>query len=106
MYLITSAQFDHSTQTVYFSSVSGLFIGQTAHHGIEKSSTLKRGYLRAVLDGLDRLEGLFGVGGEVDVLIEDQGIAEQVRYVSAATLPKRLHFDDEELWQEIIARKE
>jgi hypothetical protein len=105
-YLATSAQLDPKTRTVFYSSVSGLFMGQIAHLGIEKNSTLKRGVLSAVLNGLDRIESLFGMGGEVDVLVEDQGIAEQIRYISAATIPKRLHFDDEELWARIIARKE
>ena len=103
MYIQTSCFID-SNNNSFYSSISGMWANQTAVCGIEQKSTLTRGYLRACVDGLVRIESLFGdtCPKFLDILIPDDDIAQQFR--SQKKPSKILHGDNDELWNEYFRR--
>jgi hypothetical protein len=106
-YVVTAASFNPKTRTSHFSSTAGSFQGQVAHLASENKSSLLRGYLLAALNGLMKIQNLYGMGkGEiVELLIPDEQIAEQFRNPGAQVFSKLLHSDNEDLWAQIASRK-
>lgn len=104
-FVITTSHQNPRTNAVHFSSTAGIFQGQVAHLGSEKESTLVRGFLLAAIIGLNKIKNLIGAGGEVDLLVPDEVVAEKFRSAGTKMLGKFLRFDDEELWGQFVALK-
>jgi len=106
-FIITAAALNPRSRTVHYSSTAGIFQGQTAHLASEANSSLLRGYLHATLDGLDKIENLIGKGTNIviDVLIPDEVIAEKIRSASSSTFGRIKNFDNQDLWERLLARK-
>ena len=107
LYISTFATLNPETNTTFYNSAAGTCQGQIPHLGIEANSSLMRGYLHAVLDGLAKLENLRGTGhGEVvTLLIPDLDIAAKVRAASETLFGKLISYDNKDLWQQLLARK-
>jgi len=107
LYITTSASFNPETNTCFYSSTAGTCQGQIPHLGTEQNSSLVRGYLHSILDGLTKLENLRGKGNAevVNLLIPDLEIAAKVRAASAGLFGKLINYDSKDLWQELIVRK-
>jgi hypothetical protein len=105
MYLIATSHVSPS-KTVYYSSLAGKFAGQQTYTGSEVNSTLVRGYLHAILQGLKSITNGFGVKERhaIDVLVADAEIAEQL--AGKRSVSKVLHRDDDNLWKQLLAQKE
>jgi hypothetical protein len=106
MYIVVNSHLDKN-HTVYYSSLAGKFAGQQTETGIEENSSVLRGTLHAILQGIRKIEGGFGSveRHRIDVLVVvDESIAKQLRERSAVS--KILHSDDDELWSQLLAKKE
>lgn len=105
MYLKIENFFDATTRTSYFSSLGGFYKDQPLQTGIDQNSTLLRGHLLALVQGLTKIKNSHGIATkhQVDVLISDPEIAEQLR--SKKSVSRILHSDEDGAWTELLALK-
>ena len=106
MYLEIKNYFHVATKTSYFSSWGGHFAGQPVQTGIDAKSSLLRGHILALSQGLRRISGLHGIKfpHKVDVLVSDADIAALLR--SKKSVSKILHSDEDKAWAEFFTLKD
>ncbi|ADW69066.1 hypothetical protein [Granulicella tundricola] len=97
LFINTTAVLD-STNTAFFTSLSGRTCTPPLKMGIEEKSSLLRGFLAATIQGLSHLRDTFGNGNgySIDVCIPNEAIAREIREHSSRK--SLLHGDDDALW--------
>lgn len=104
MYLISNVYLT-DIGDVHYTSLAGRQSNQQTHTGFEENSTVVRGHLLSITQGLRKIEDLYGLAcfHLVDVLIGDIAIAEEFQTrISDEVVPEGC---DSELWDRLIARK-
>jgi hypothetical protein len=105
MYLIVKNYFDPGTSTSHYTSFGGHYANQPTRTGVEANSTLLRGYLLAITQGLTSIVNLHGtqILHPIDVLVEDQTTAETLR--KEQPNGKLATGKDADLWAAFFAKK-
>jgi hypothetical protein len=102
MILTASATLPYSKDhIVQFTSQAGPNLNEPKQHGEERNSNPKRGLMRAVIDGLTKLESLRASSNRIPVTvgIEDQRLIEELRSRESAGNQSE---QDHDLWSKYL----